>query len=676
MEFTNSSFLWALFALAIPILIHLFHFRRYKTVYFSNVKFLKEVKQERNNIRQLKRWLLLASRTLAIAFMVFAFAQPFLKGNEDVERGRNAVSIYFDNSHSMALKHKGVELIEWGRDRVSDIVNSYGVDDEFQIITNDISIEEQRWMSREDALNYLNDVELTSNSQPLQKIIDKQNYLYSKSTADVLRRYVVSDFQESMLNGAALSEDSTSSNYFVRMEADDVKNIYVDSVWMNAPVSMVGRSNALLYRIRNSSTLDASGVRVTLDVNDKVQSIRELNLVGEEIRVDTLYFNVYDGGWQLGSISIQDYPITTDDIFYFSLNVASRQKVLEVIQGNTSDVIRRIFADDELTELTRSRADRLDYSSFGNFGLIILNELESISTGLITSMNNYVEAGGSVLVIPSAAADIEGYNSMLQTIASAGISPFKEGNYKMKRPNLKNSLLRNIVERYPVNTAVPEVSKYYPLRASGRARVERILELNNGDGMLSWFPGNTKGNVFIQTVPSDLAFSNLTDNWFYAPVIYNIALYQSLNQDLYLTSGDDKWVSIQYKLERKDNVVRLSGNSMDLIPEQRVVDNRLLLNPGKNGNIPAGHYKVGINETELAWLSYNNNRLESEMKFAEKEELQEQFPTASEIISGMSGTETAGVRLRGEGRPLWRLCLGLALLFLLMEAAIIKWMPE
>ena len=102
----------------------------------------------------------------------------------------------------------------------------------------------------------------------------------------------------------------------------------------------------------------------------------------------------------------------------------------------------------------------------------------------------------------------------------------------------------------------------------------------------------------------------------------------------------------------------------------------LWLNPAKIGNIPAGHYLAGMNDIELAWLSYNDNRLESEMKFAEKEDLEAQFPVASEIISGMSVTEAAGVRLRGEGRPIWRLCLALAILFLLVEVAIIKWMPE
>jgi hypothetical protein len=46
MQFLHPAFLFALGALAIPVIIHLFNFRRFKTVYFSNVSFLKEIKEE------------------------------------------------------------------------------------------------------------------------------------------------------------------------------------------------------------------------------------------------------------------------------------------------------------------------------------------------------------------------------------------------------------------------------------------------------------------------------------------------------------------------------------------------------------------------------------------------------------------------------------------------------
>jgi len=187
MNFVNPSFLWALFALALPVIIHLFHFRRYKTVYFSNVNFLKEVKQERNNIRQLKRWLLLLSRLLVLFFLVIAFAQPFLKGKTDDVTGSNAVSVYLDNSYSMGLKNKGVELMEWGRDRAEDVVKSYSERDEFLVITNDLKVEEQRWKSKEDALNYIQNIQISSKSLPLENVLQKQQYLFTKSNGNQLK---------------------------------------------------------------------------------------------------------------------------------------------------------------------------------------------------------------------------------------------------------------------------------------------------------------------------------------------------------------------------------------------------------------------------------------------------------------------------------------------------------
>ena len=274
MEFHNPTFLWALLALAIPLLIHLFHFRRYKTLVFPNVRFLREVKQERNNIRNLKRWLLLATRMLALLFLVAAFARPYLKGEDTSERGRNAVSVYLDNSFSMSLEHKGVPLLEWGRDRAREIVEAYSEEDEFQVLTNDMKVEELRWKSKQDALNYLDKVDVSNASLMLQTVTAKQDFLFERSNSDNLRSYLISDFQENMLEGTELNADSTSSTYLFHLASDDVKNIYIDSIWMSNPVNVSGSGNQILYRVTNSSELDASEVRIALRLNEQVQSVR------------------------------------------------------------------------------------------------------------------------------------------------------------------------------------------------------------------------------------------------------------------------------------------------------------------------------------------------------------------------------------------------------------------
>jgi hypothetical protein len=113
MKFVFPEILWALFALIIPIIVHLFNFRKFRKVIFPNVAFLKEVKQETQSKSRIKHWLILATRLLALAAIIFAFAQPYLplKGST-ASVGDKVVSIYIDNSFSMEAENQRIRLLK------------------------------------------------------------------------------------------------------------------------------------------------------------------------------------------------------------------------------------------------------------------------------------------------------------------------------------------------------------------------------------------------------------------------------------------------------------------------------------------------------------------------------------------------------------------------------------
>ncbi|MCA1760722.1 MAG: BatA domain-containing protein, partial [Bacteroidales bacterium] len=101
MNFLFPTFLFALFAIVIPIIIHLFSFRRYKTVYFSHVGFLKDIKKESQKKSRLKQLLMLLARILTIIFLVFAFSQPYIPTENAATTGSGEiVGVYIDNSFS------------------------------------------------------------------------------------------------------------------------------------------------------------------------------------------------------------------------------------------------------------------------------------------------------------------------------------------------------------------------------------------------------------------------------------------------------------------------------------------------------------------------------------------------------------------------------------------------
>jgi len=139
MIFQFPSFLWALGALLIPILIHLFNFRKTTQIYFSNTRFLKQVKQETTQKRKIKQYLILAARLLFIFFLVMAFAQPFLPAAEQVGSQKN-VAIYIDNSLSMSAPvAEKKRAIDEASERVREIVTALPPDVKYQLITNDFA---------------------------------------------------------------------------------------------------------------------------------------------------------------------------------------------------------------------------------------------------------------------------------------------------------------------------------------------------------------------------------------------------------------------------------------------------------------------------------------------------------------------------------------------------------
>ena len=122
MQFLHPWFLAALSTLAIPVIIHLFYFRRFKKVYFSSVRFLKEVKDETSARSKLKNILVLIARLLAISLLVMAFAQPYVSKKAKEKFAKNQIGVFIDNSYSMNAVSDEIPLLSLAKQRARTIV--------------------------------------------------------------------------------------------------------------------------------------------------------------------------------------------------------------------------------------------------------------------------------------------------------------------------------------------------------------------------------------------------------------------------------------------------------------------------------------------------------------------------------------------------------------------------
>ena len=170
MQFVFPTFLWTLFILAIPVLIHLFYFRRYKKVEFTNVRFLKELVEETATRNRIKNLLILIARLCAIATLIFAFAQPFSNSGRTAIKQSQSISIYIDNSWSMDANSDDGSILQKAKRRARDIIRASSDNDRFQLITNDFEGKHQRLVSKDDALALL-DVQTVPPCRPVNALI-------------------------------------------------------------------------------------------------------------------------------------------------------------------------------------------------------------------------------------------------------------------------------------------------------------------------------------------------------------------------------------------------------------------------------------------------------------------------------------------------------------------------
>src|SRR5476651_26328 len=193
MHFLYPAFLFALISLAIPVLIHLFNFRRYQKVYFSNVQFLKEIREQQSSRRNLKERLILVARLLALFFLILAFARPYIPGSHSASTSTlRAISIFVDNSYSMQTLNREGSLLDEAKRRAKEIVSAYSINDRFQILTQDFEGKHQRLLSRDEFNDAVDAVKISPQSRTLQQIISRQQSLLDMHADGIRSIYVIS----------------------------------------------------------------------------------------------------------------------------------------------------------------------------------------------------------------------------------------------------------------------------------------------------------------------------------------------------------------------------------------------------------------------------------------------------------------------------------------------------
>nr|WP_315424161.1 BatA domain-containing protein [uncultured Pedobacter sp.] len=670
MNFLYPGFLFALLSVAIPVIIHLFNFRKFKKVYFSNVQLLKEVEQQNSSKEKLKNLLILFSRVLAIIFLVLAFAQPYIPAhNQKTTALKNIVSIYIDNSYSMEAVNKDGNLLDEAKRRAKELIKGFGINDRFQLLTNDFEGKHQRLLNEEAFLKALDDVKISAASRNLQQVLNRQSNVLTGGENKY--SFLISDFQKNISSIKKLETKADIQYSFLKLNANTLPNVAVDSVWTLSPNHQPGANERLVIQLKNYSEEEAKNVPLKLSINNQQKGLGAVTIPGGKTVKDTLNFSGLIAGWQKGMVTIKDFPVTFDDTLSFSFKVDQNFPVLSINGTNVGNYIKALFAADAYYKLTENTESNISYSNFANYGLIVLNGLKNPSTGLAQQLKNYLNAGGTVVLFPDLDADIQGYNSFLSALSLPTIQSLNTTATKVDQIDLQNPIFKTVFEEIPKNLDLPTVSRYYSFIEKNSSNKEDIMSLPGKKSFFSKY-GVGNGQVYLSASGLNTNDGNLARHPVFVPLIYRLALSGGNETPLYYNLGNDNALASRKITLGKNQTLKITTDHFEAIPEIRQADGKTLIyiaDQIKN----AGFYNLKRADSLLAVYSFNNSRTESDMHYLSKTELEQLagksnlkiFDTDKDAVKLIAGNNKIG-------QTLWKLCLILSLIFIAAEILLIR----
>ncbi len=640
MYFKHPELLYSLFLLVIPILVHLFQLRKFRTTKFTNVKFLKKAVLQTRKSSRLKKFLILCTRLLLLASVIFAFAQPYFPPASGEVKEVETV-IWLDNSYSMQARGQNGILL---RRSIQDLLENLPEDAQVTLFTNN---SEYRNISAATLRQRLQALDYSETQLPWRSVhLKVQNLFGSKGNAQ--RNFIaISDFQKTGDSIAPIADNISA--YLVKLEAENHLNISIDSAFV---------SSRSLDETVLGVEISASGVlqeEVSVGLYDKDRLLARKTIpLNDELKGSTT-FSFASEAIPFGSIRIDDNGLQFDNRLYFSINETPPVKVV-VIGDTEAEYLQRIYKKPEFL-LHIFPENNIDYNLLSQANLVILNEPEKIPFSLISTLQQLVREQVFLIVVPAPAANLSEYNGLFQNLGLPVFGVRNDQEKLITDITFGHPLYESVFNERVSNFEYPKVKSSFPVMGTPSG----ILKYQNGQPFLY-----EQNNTFVFTAALRKENANFKSAPLIVPTFYNIGNLAISPDKLYYLLGNRQKISIQANLQ-KDEILKLASSKTTFIPQQQSFQNKVdfFLN-----ELPQqeGHYNVLQDSVILTSLGFNVDRRES-------------LPVQKDIrvLDGVYVHQSIpqvfnDIKSAGEVHTLWKWFIILALFFLLTEMLILKFL--
>ena len=673
MTFLSPSILWALFAVSIPLIIHLISLRQTKYEEFSSLKFIKLL--EHNTIKQLKinQWVLVLLRSIAIFCLILIFSRPLIKGNStnnfigDIE---SRSVIFIDNSASMNVKINDISLLDKVKLSISELLKVLEGDNTIEIYQTNPpqKIYEGSFLNESQIISKVEDIVQTNLTDNIWEVTDSIiNQINAKEPN--LECYIFSDFQ----TNPKVKIDTLLNNNWTYYCIDQPKidnNISIKSVDILSEIKLPN------HLIKLSASLDNNGIDVIKNV--PIELFLNQERVGQVVsqfepnKYKDFMFQVFPGktGIINGKIVIPDDDYSLDNYRNFDL-VIPDQIALKIIGKSEEDLmlldlaLNAIKGNTELLQIEKRISSKLERVFLNNIDILLINDSPELTSSAIEDIQRFLIKGGALIWFAGNELDkselliwpsLLKLPELLRKVSLDGESFFSTTIVEEKSPLFAD------LDQLKIEDELPQVYSYNEVRLQSNHLP--LMKLNNGHPLLIQSSSfGSKGFTFTSKL--NLRWNDFTVKGLLIPLLHRMLILlatKEFNTQSILV-GDRKIIDIKGQDINNDwTLITPSNNEIKLIPDY--TNEKLQITQTNE----LGSYNIFINGEYFSSFStiLSPNELPSQDNYLKS--ISNNLSTDNfKIINPDKNLSNVLKELR-YGKSIWRLLLIIALFCLVLES--------
>ncbi|GEM_PF-215898 len=429
-----SPGLLALCACALlPLIVHLLGRRARRPIPFAALAFLMRSQARTSRALRLRKILIFCARTLLLAAIPLALAQPFLTEggkNPAAQSGPTATVIAVDTSLSMrAVDARGEDSAAAAQKLALRYLQSLPSGDPAAVLScdPDSTAPESFSFDRAASEEALRSLSPGWKHQSLDDCLARAGSLLEKSALPAKRVVLASDFAQTAFHtsGEALSAGVPPDTEWVLLDAAlpavEAVNAAVTSLAVTPIPSHGGRAFRFSATIRNFSDVPVRDGTLSLRIGQETAAKSFFDLEPGGTAVRTLTHRFAAPGDYSGQVSIGPDALEADNTFFFTLGVPRKPTVLIVNGSPSADRLQdeaffvQAALDAPMGGIQASQCDSLStrLDDLKNFDALFLLNLSAagVTDEEAEAVREFVRGGGGLFLSLGDRIDADAFNA-------------------------------------------------------------------------------------------------------------------------------------------------------------------------------------------------------------------------------------------------------------------------